>query len=302
MARFLSTVNSESERLGEIPTRITCTPQWPYGRYTEPAGGRFIREYGQTGPLPKALTELRLAEIESPPARAYLDGAYVEKSPELSPHEWGETTRPMGDVEREYLAALGGRPRYGRPLSEAERAQAHALRYPGTPLPPRGTGVGRLATVESQITGVNVPDSVSPDAGFIIKVFITTVGTGCDKQFIVFFDPIVGDHIGGGKSDECLPPGITGTWTATFNPLNDWYPATIPSTLNWTARVGYVTAEYPDGSFDGIVTDERQLPDIPVTEAPPPPPPPPWWDKYKYYLIAGSAVAAVGVAVVATRK
>lgn len=110
MARQLSVVNSESERLGEIPTTITYPPQWPYGRYTHPAGGRFIREYGQTGPLPEALTELRGAEVESPRARAYLDGTYIEKSPELSPHEWGETTRPMSEVEREYLAAWG-RPR-----------------------------------------------------------------------------------------------------------------------------------------------------------------------------------------------
>ncbi len=300
MARFLSTVavNGESARLGEIPTKITYTPQWPYSRYTEPAGGRFIRECGQTGPLPEALTELRLAEIESPPARAYLDGAYVEKSPQLSPHEWGATTRPMGEAERERLAAFG-----------------------------RGIEVGRVnrLTVESQITGTSQPGSVNPDTQFIITVDILTVGTDCDKQFIVFFDPIVG-NVGAGISDVCLPPGSAGTWTCTFNPLNDWYPSTIPDTLNWTARVGYVTAEYPDGSFDGIVTDERQLPGISVgapscvaitSEAEciaagchwyegschsSPLPPSNWWDKYKYYMIGASAAAIVGVTVVVAKR
>lgn len=110
MARLLEVVNSESERLGETPTVIYYTPEWPYGRYTYPAGGRFIRQYAQTAPLPETLTELRKAEVESPPARAYLNEAWVPKSPELSPHEWGATTRPMSAEEKEYLAAWG-RPR-----------------------------------------------------------------------------------------------------------------------------------------------------------------------------------------------
>ncbi len=106
----MAVIDSQSRRLGESPTMIYYPPGWPFGRYEHPAGGRFIREYGRTSPLPEALTELQRAEIESPPARAYLNEAWVPKSPELPPHEWGETTRPMSDVERAYLSAWG-RPR-----------------------------------------------------------------------------------------------------------------------------------------------------------------------------------------------
>lgn len=37
---------------------------------------------------------------------------------------------------------VGGRPRMGRPKTEAERAAEHARRF-GGPLPPRGTGIRR---------------------------------------------------------------------------------------------------------------------------------------------------------------
>lgn len=33
--------------------------------------------------------------------------------------------------------------RYGRPLTDEERAERHAQRYPGEELPPRGTGLQR---------------------------------------------------------------------------------------------------------------------------------------------------------------
>jgi len=117
MARLLGVVNSESEQLKETPTIIYYTPEWPYGRYTHPAGGRFIRPYGQTSPLPETLTELQMAETESPPAREYLNGAWIPKSQELSPHDWGATTRPMSAEEQEYLAAWG-RPRFGARLAD----------------------------------------------------------------------------------------------------------------------------------------------------------------------------------------
>jgi hypothetical protein len=47
--------------MGETPTAITYTEEWPYGRATIPAGGRFIREYGRSYPLPEALTEIQRA-------------------------------------------------------------------------------------------------------------------------------------------------------------------------------------------------------------------------------------------------
>lgn len=34
-----------------------------------------------------------------------------------------------------------GKRRFGRPRTEAERARRHARLHPGTPLPPRGTGL-----------------------------------------------------------------------------------------------------------------------------------------------------------------
>jgi len=38
---------------------------------------------------------------------------------------------------------VGGRPRAGRPKSEAERLATHKARFPGESLPPRGTGLYR---------------------------------------------------------------------------------------------------------------------------------------------------------------
>lgn len=55
------TIDSLSRRVGEKPTTITYTPQWPYGRATVPAGGAWIREYGRSYPLPEAITQIREA-------------------------------------------------------------------------------------------------------------------------------------------------------------------------------------------------------------------------------------------------
>ena len=265
-------INGQSMRLGETPTMIYRTPTWPYGRYTYPAGGRFIRPYEQSAPLPETLTELQKAEVESPPARAYLDSAWVAKSPELSPHKWGATTRTMTEVEKEYLAA------WGRP------------RFTVVPKP-----VALEEHVGSQITHIEAPQAVGVDENFAIKVSIKTVGSGCDRQFLALFDPIIGDYIGAGASDECIPPDSTGAWTATIRPLSEWYPTAIPDTLTWIARVGYVTKV--TNGFEGIMTDERQF-SIPVAGAPPTPPPipPSFLEKYKYPLIAASAVGLIGVA------
>jgi len=38
---------------------------------------------------------------------------------------------------------VGGRPRMGRPKTEAERLASHRARYGAGPLPPRGTGLNR---------------------------------------------------------------------------------------------------------------------------------------------------------------
>ena len=186
----------------------------------------------------------------------------------------------------------------------------------------------RSATVSSTITAVRAPTTVPKDAQFKIEVDITTSGTGSDKQFLAIYDSDAAMYIGAGKSDEPIGPGVSGTWTATMNPLNDWYTSVtgkpIPSTLHWIARVGYVTKENPDGSWEGMITDERSF-SMSTTGGPtilcedytlqseceaagcy-------WWggachsnpqsflDKYKYYLIAAGAAGMVGLVIVASR-
>lgn len=47
-----------------------------------------------------------------------------------------------------------GERRYGHPRTEEERAQRHAERYPGEPLPPRGTGLAGIG--QSSCSGLKV--------------------------------------------------------------------------------------------------------------------------------------------------
>jgi len=113
-------IDGQSERLGEIPTTIKFTPEWPYGRYTYPAGGMFIREYEESAPLPEALTEIQQSQrkvIIEPvvvpqsaavPAFTAIGGkAYsyfeVPEKIETAIAERG----PSPPYERAYLAGLG---------------------------------------------------------------------------------------------------------------------------------------------------------------------------------------------------
>lgn len=73
-------IDAQSRRLGEVPTRIYYTPEWPFGRYTHPAGGRFIREYGRTSPLPETLAELERPAVPAPAAPAALAGEWLERN------------------------------------------------------------------------------------------------------------------------------------------------------------------------------------------------------------------------------
>lgn len=154
--------------------------------------------------------------------------------------------------------------------------------------------------VGSTITAVRAPPSIKSDEQFIIEVDIMTSGTGADKQFLALFDSSVGDYLGAGISDEPIPPDQAATWTVTLNPLDNWYPGwsgtSIPETLQWIARVGYVTEELPDGGFNGIITDERNIVISVATVGVP------WWQKYKYALIGVSGAAAVGIVAVAARR
>lgn len=151
--------------------------------------------------------------------------------------------------------------------------------------------------VGSTITAVRSPPTIKSDEQFAIEVDIVTSGTGANKQFLALFDASVGDYVGSGISDEPMPPGQSGTWTVTLNPLDNWYSVWsgtgIPETLQWVARVGYVTEELPDGGFRGVITDERNI-SIGVTAVELP-----WWKKYQNVLIGVSAVATVGIVAVA---
>lgn len=55
--------------------------------------------------------------------------------------------------------------RYGNPRTDEERAERHASRYPGEPLPERGTGLTRI----SQGSSVNIP--VIAVSALLITVF-----------------------------------------------------------------------------------------------------------------------------------
>jgi len=120
-------IDGQSARLGEVPTVITYTRQWPYGRYTYPEGGRFIREYGRSAPLPEALMEIKRAgqiriviekvaipQSAAVPAYTAIGGkAYpfwdVPEKLEEARAERG----PSPPYEREYLAGLGKPPATG---------------------------------------------------------------------------------------------------------------------------------------------------------------------------------------------
>jgi hypothetical protein len=194
--------------------------------------------------------------------------------------------------------------------------------------------VGLSNTVSSAITAVRAPTSVKTDEQFTIEVDIETTGTGSDKQFLAVYDSDAAKYIGAGISDEPLGPGMRGTWTATMKPLKDWYASytgrPIPQTLNWIARVGYVTKEV-EGGFEGVITDQKSF-SISTPTAPPPKPedykteetceaagyywydnachsePLPWWKRKVFgvpvvYLAAGGAVAVgVAAAVAVARK
>lgn len=249
---------------------VRYTQEWPYGRVKLPGGGWYMREYGRSYPLPEALTEIRLSA-----------------TPQVAPTVIGTPYTAIGGVPE---------PLFGVP----RKTMAAGL----VPIDSRFYSPVRLQNehVGSKITNVEAPSSVKTDAQFVVKVDIETYGTGSDKQFLAIYDSAAGLYIGAGISDDPLPPGQTGTWTVTFNPLKDWYEEvtgrSIPATLQWKVVVGYVTKETPDG-FEGVITDERNLPAISVEEIPPEEAP--WWERYKYYLLAASAVCVVGLVVVARR-
>jgi hypothetical protein len=114
-------INGQSARLGETPVRIVYTREWPFGRVEFPQGGRFIREYGRSGPLPEALMEIEragrptafIAPVAVPqsaavPAYTAIGGVGF---PYWSVPEMLEEARaergPSPPYERAYMAGLG---------------------------------------------------------------------------------------------------------------------------------------------------------------------------------------------------
>ena len=127
-------IDGQSAMLGEVPTIISG------GRYTYPEGGRFIREFGRSAPIPEAIRELERAGITviiepvvvpqsaAVPAYTAIGGKaypYFEV-PELVEEARAERG-PSPLYEREYLAGLG---------KPAERYRVTALEEPSPPSPP----------------------------------------------------------------------------------------------------------------------------------------------------------------------
>lgn len=55
---------------------------------------------------------------------------------------WPRKRKPLPPVQPRYQPYAAGPRRLGKPLTEKERLAKHKRLYPGTPLPPRGTGLG----------------------------------------------------------------------------------------------------------------------------------------------------------------
>jgi len=155
-------IDGQSAMLGEIPTMIA------HGRYTYPEGGRFIREFGRSAPLPEALAELQRAGITITvepvvvPESAAVP-AYTAIGGKAFPY-WGvpemlESARaergPSPLYERAYLAGLG-RPteRYRQlalPSGEPSPPQSFWERYKKYIIAAGAVGiVGGMAIVASR--------------------------------------------------------------------------------------------------------------------------------------------------------